>query len=115
MPLKEGKEHYTKFSFHESGRVTVRRIQRIELQDRLGQPWIFTGEDLPEEISVHTGDGYKGEHLLQILSNPQRVRPKVAEEGSGPLPSGRDVVAMVIGYFVFTTVALVAGALRASM
>ena len=116
MPLQEREEPlYCLLCFHENDVPVRRRIQRVVAQDKLGQVRVYTGQDLPLSISLYTGKAFKGDNILEILENPRRVHPREQLEEPTPLISGRDVVAMVIGYFVFTTATLVAGALRLAM
>jgi hypothetical protein len=110
MALKNTAERFCAFSFYENGRVFSRRIHRIELQDRLGRAWTIDAGDLPESLSVHTGVSHKSKHLLELLLKPAEVEmPKLrAWLGCVPVPTARDVVAMALGYILFTILAVAA-------
>ncbi len=88
MALKHGDEHYTMFTFSENGQVMNRRLQRIEFQDRTGKVHILEGRHLPNYIMASTGQAQKGQHVAQILLEPEKARPLLPEAW----PTHRDVL-----------------------
>lgn len=70
MALKQANETFMKWVHTENGNVMVRRIHRLEVQDRHGRLHILTGDKLPDLWHSSSGHGMKGCHLGQILLNP---------------------------------------------
>ena len=103
MAIKQDKECYTKWTHVENGKVLVRRIHRIEVQARNGNLYVLRGDKLPDFIQTSAGEGFKGEHLAQILLNPDSI-PKRAPypvPASKPWPSLRDAGNVGIGLLIF--------------
>lgn len=100
MAVKKGDEYFTSFTHTESGRVLTRRLHQLEIQARDGRIYTLRGENLPDFIHTSAGEGFKGEHLGQILLNPKAVStwPNFVSEPR-PWPCGRDVLNFVLGFF----------------
>ncbi len=101
MALKHGDEFFTMFTHVENERVLNRRVHRIEIQAQDGRLYVVEGKQLPTYIQTHTGTGYKGAHVLQILQKPGPVE-------SAPLawPTGRDLLCGILGILFVVVVRL---------
>ena len=103
MAIKHDKECYTKWTHVENGKVLVRRIHRIEVQARNGGLYVLRGDKLPDFIQTSAGEGFKGEHLAQILLNPESIsqRAPFTAPVANPWPTLRDFVNVGIGFLTF--------------
>ena len=115
MAIKHDKECYTKWTHVENGKVLVRRIHRIEVQARNGVLYTLRGDRLPDFIQTSAGDGYKGEHLAQILLQPESIRRQAPflPPLTKPWPSLRDAMNVVLGFAAFLTVNFISSVLAA--
>ena len=105
MALQQGSERFTKWTHVENGKVLTRRLHRMEVQARDGRMYVIKGDKLPDSIQTNCGQGYKGEHLAQILLHPDKIHTGSYELGTGgPWPNGRDALNFAIGFLA--TVAL---------
>jgi hypothetical protein len=99
MALQQGSERFTKWTHVENGKVLTRRLHRMEVQARDGRMYVIKGDELPDAIQTNCGAAYKGEHLAQILLNPNKINTRCYELGSGgPWPNGRDALNIAIGF-----------------
>jgi hypothetical protein len=67
MAHRDGSGYYMKLEMFENGEVTSRRIQRLEWQEARGQVFFLEGKDLPTDLIVQTGTGYKENHIAKFL------------------------------------------------
>lgn len=95
MALQQGTEHFTKWTHVENGKVLTRRLHRLEIQALDGRLYVIQGDRLPDYIQTSAGQGFKGEHLAQILLNPERM--KAPPVPSQPWPSFRDACQIGLG------------------
>ncbi len=104
MALKHGQEFFAMFAHVENDRVLNRRLHRIEIQARDGRLYVLEGEQLPAYVQTHTGTGFKGEHLMQIL-----MKPGPAKEARMNWPTGRDLLHGALGILFVVIVRLLTG------
>ena len=106
MAIRQNKESYTKWTHVENGKVMVRRIHRIEVQARNGTLYTLREDKLPDFIQTSAGQGHKGEHLAQILLNPETLnrRAPFTVPLTKPWPSLRDLMNVIIGFAAFSLV-----------
>ena len=105
MALKHGSDHYTKWVHMENGKVMVRRIHRLEIQDARGRLHAITREQLPESILTSTGDAKKSPHIARILLRPQSVS-LVDWQSLDSFPATLVWNALVFGFGFFTALTL---------
>ncbi len=102
MALKTSKDdtYFTKWTHVENGKVMVRRIHRFEVQARNGTLYVLRGDKLPDFVQTSAGEGHKGEHLAQILLNPETIkqRPPYTAPVAKPYPSLRDLANIGVGF-----------------
>ena len=105
MALKTSKDttSYTKWTHVENGKVMVRRIHRIEVQARNGTLYTLRDDKLPDFIQTSAGEGFKGEHLAQILLNPETIKRRTPFTApvANPFPSLRDLGCAALGFVGF--------------
>ena len=113
MGLTYGNEpQFTAWTHSENGKVTHRRLHRIEVQDRTGRLHRIYGEKLPEAIHTFSGQSFKGAHLATILLRPESIpAPKAAPPSVDYWPRYRDVVNMFIGIMIVVTLRFIVGVL----
>ena len=109
MALKQGSERFTKWTHMENGKVLARRLHRMEVQARDGRLYVITGDDLPDALLTNSGHGHKGEHLAQILINPNRINTRRYDFSScGLWPNGRDALNFILGFLATIAVRFIA-------
>ena len=106
MALKQGNDSYTKWTHVENGNVMVRRIHRIEIQDRKGRLHVLSAETLPDFIQTSAGVGHKGKHMAQILFGPESVKGRAPD--TQPWPTLRDVTNVGMGILLLVMLKFVA-------
>ncbi len=101
MALKTSNDntYFTKWTHVENGKVMVRRIHRFEVQARNGTLYVLRGDKIPDFIQTSAGEGHKGEHLAQILLNPETIKQRTPYTApvAKPFPSLRDIGCAVLG------------------
>ncbi len=107
MAIKHGSQYFTRFVHLENGNVLNRRIHRLEIQARDGRMYVVQGDKLPDFIQLSTGAGHQGEHVGQILLNPQAARLLPSPE-TRPWPCGRDLLNVAVVFFAVAMLRFVA-------
>ena len=100
MGLKHGKEpQYTMWTHTENGKVTNRRLHKMDVQDRFGRMHRLKEDELPEAIHTFSGQAHTGAHLATILLRPEKLRvPKAAPPDTASWPNLRDAVNLLLGF-----------------
>ena len=100
MGLKHKSEpQYTMWTHTENGKVTNRRMHKMDVQDRFGRMHRLKEDELPEAIHTFSGQAYTGAHLATILLRPEKISgPKAAPPDSAPWPNLRDVTNLLVGF-----------------
>lgn len=99
--MRHALECSTRLDHIEDGPPRYRQVRRIEVYND-GGLYVFTGRSLPEFIGIATGQGFKGNHVAQILFSHDSV-PDPDEEQSYSAavppawPALRDVIHMAFG------------------
>jgi len=65
------------------------------------------GRDLPDSITLHSGVSYRGAHLAEVLLNPKDAKASLVPPAESWI-SKRDALFLVLGYFIFNVVRLLA-------
>ncbi len=97
MAIKAKDEHVCKLVHNENGRMTIRRIKQMMVQSAQGKVFWLRGTDLPDSITLCTGEVYHGEPLAQILLRPKNAIGIPVVFQSGRWPSYRDVFHFLLG------------------
>ena len=108
MALKHKEERFVRWTHVENGNVPNRRLHRIEVQARDGRLYVLKGDELPDFIQTCTGQGYRGEHLMQVLLNP-RGGGEWSPPETKPWPVGRDALHVMLGVAGFLLLRFAAG------
>ncbi len=113
MAVKQGTAYFCKWLHYESGRLTHRRLNVLEIQARDGLVYTVQGDKLPQSLVTYTGDKVQGQNVAQILLHPEKTKrlPLMFEKTPSPL-TFRDLVAMIFGFWLFPVVFLVIHILR---
>ena len=100
MPLTQASEEYCLFSFYENRRVFSQRIHHVQIQDCLGRLWRIDRENVPEALWSTPGSPTRASTCFKLLCGPDTVRPASPPRWLRhlPVPTKRDVLAMVGGY-----------------
>ena len=102
MALKQaGEASFTKWMHTENGKVLVRRLHRLEIQSASGQLHILTGDKLPDAIMTNAGEGFRGNHLGQILLRPNQRLSSLSTFRDVPddrWPTSRDAIQWLLAF-----------------
>jgi hypothetical protein len=106
--LRHALECSTRLDHIENGPPLHRQIRRIEVQTG-GKLYAFTGKSLPEFIGIGTGQGFKGNHVAQILLAHDSISDVVQEHSyfaTAPVawPELRDVMHVALGVAGFLVI-----------
>jgi hypothetical protein len=98
----------TRLDHIENGPPLHRQVRRIEVQTR-GRLYVFRGKQMPEFIGICTGQGFKGNHVAQILLSYDSVSDGLQEysvwsTAPAAWPELRDVMHMALGFAGFLMV-----------
>lgn len=115
MALEVTGQRFCKLTHTENGKVMSRRIHSMVVQATDGRIHYLTGKQLPEYISLHTGELYSGAHLAEVL-----MRPGIAKLLSLPIsqqrwPSMRDAFHIIFGMFLMLLIMTLTRIVAASM
>jgi hypothetical protein len=103
--LRQALECSTRLDHIENGPPLHRQVRRIEVQTT-GRLYTYTGKSLPVFIGIATGQGFKDNHVAQILLSHDSVSDAVQEQSywsAAPAawPELRDVVHIALGILGF--------------
>jgi hypothetical protein len=103
--LRQALECSTRLDHIENGPPLHRQVRRIEVQTS-GRLYTYTGKSLPVFIGIATGQGFKDNHVAQILLSHDSVSDAVQEQSywsAAPAawPELRDVVHIALGILGF--------------
>ena len=101
MALEAGDKRFCKVIHTENGRSTTRRIHSMTIQAADGRLHFIEGNDLPDEIKLHSGVAYRGAHLAEVFLNPKHAKASPSLPASSGWVSTRDAFFLMLGMFVF--------------
>ncbi len=109
MALTANGKRFCKVVHTENGRTMTRRIHTMMVQAADGRLHHLNGADLPDSISLYTGDSYCGAHAAEVLLSPRNVIsfPLVLPKPTIRLGK-RDAFFLLFGMFSFWLVASLA-------
>ena len=105
MAIEQDGRRFCKFIFHESGRAMTRRVHEIVAQAADGRTFRFKGEELPDSISLFTGQVEEGKHYADVFLGSRLPRARFF--GSIQKPKIRDLFYMWLGAFSVTSLMLI--------
>ena len=108
MALDAKGRRFCKVVHTENGRTLTRRIHTMMVQATDGRVHYLEGGDLPDSISLYSGVSHSGAHLAEVLLSPKNAKAVPLL----PAPSGwlskRDAFFVVLGFFFFKLISLLA-------
>jgi hypothetical protein len=92
----DGKD-YCKIVWMENGRMTVRRLHQITIQQPSGLVYHLTGKDLPDGMIIQTGPSVGGKPQAEVFMSRRNSWPKTDDViGGFPIhrrwPQPRDLI-----------------------
>ena len=115
MSLEVTGRRFCKLTHTENGKVMSRRVHSMVVQANDGRIHYLTGKQLPEYISLHTGELYSGAHLAEVLMRPGIARLLSLPLGQQRWPSMRDAFHIIFGMFLMLLLMTLAKIMAASM
>lgn len=117
MALFAGDRHYCKIVWMENGRIVVRRVYELTIQQPSGLVQRLTGKDLPDGIVIQTGPSMKGRPTMEVMMFPES-RMAEGEFSRFPIeqpwPRRRDIMHMGGAFFLLGLIRLFLMAAQAS-
>jgi hypothetical protein len=105
MAIEQDKQVFCKVVHHENGRVMTRRVHEIVAQAADGRTFRFKGEELPDSISLFTGQLEEGKHFADVFLGSRLPRPRFF--GFIQKPKIRDLFYLWLGAFSVTSLMLI--------